>query len=88
MRRWWHAHSLTAILLVLAAVMVPVSAWTSWQEFTTNEQAGKGAVFFGREFLVFYAMSITTNFLSDVLGLLTIVLLTKWFRERFSAESS
>jgi hypothetical protein len=87
MRAFWRQHSLTIILILLAVVVTAISTWASWHEFVHNEQAGKDAHFFGPTFAAYWVMQVGLNYLAELLGLITIVLLTKHFRERFSAES-
>jgi hypothetical protein len=89
MRRFWREHSLTIVLGVVLVAWLAAGTWATWTEFRTNETAGleQHAPFRSRRFAAYYLMQLAMNFVPEVMGLLLIVLLTKWFRERFSAES-
>jgi hypothetical protein len=89
MRKVWQDHSLTIILAALALVVCAAGVWATWFEFVHNEQGSPDGhhVFWSATFMAYFWMQVWMNFLPELMGLLTIVLLTKRFRERFSAES-
>jgi uncharacterized membrane protein len=89
MRRFWDEHSLTIIIALMALATLAAGVWSTWQEYLHNEQgtAGGHHEFWSLTFGVYFGMQVFMNFLPELMGLLTIVLLTKRFRERFSAES-
>lgn len=89
MRRFWREHSLTILLVLLLVAVLAVGTWATWHEFRTNETAGNEAhaPFVSQRFAVYWLMQLGTNYAAELMGLITIVLLTKKFRERFSAES-
>lgn len=87
MKKFWDEHSLTIIIAVMAVATLALGTWSTWTEFRHNEQAGTAHGFFSVTFAAYFGMQVFMNFLPELMGLLTIVLLTKRFRERFSAES-
>jgi hypothetical protein len=89
MRRFWDEHSLTIIIALMAVATLAAGVWATWVEYVHNEQgtAGGHHVFWSTTFAAYFGMQVFMNFLPELMGLLTIVLLTKRFRERFSAES-
>jgi hypothetical protein len=89
MRRFWDEHSLTIIIAVMAVATLAAGVWATWVEYVHNEQgtADGHHVFWSTTFAAYFGMQVFMNFLPELMGLLTIVLLTKRFRERFSAES-
>lgn len=89
MKRIWKDHSLTIIIAIMAVATLAAGVWSTWVEFEHNEQGypeGNHA-FWSQTFAAYFFMQVWMNFLPELMGLLTIVLLTKRFRERFSAES-
>jgi hypothetical protein len=89
MRAFWKEHSLTIILLVFALLTLAAGVYTTWTEYLHNEQgtAGGHHEFWSVTFMAYFWMQVWMNFLPELMGLITIVLLTKRFREKFSAES-
>lgn len=88
MRSFCRAHSLTLILLLILLLVLGVSTWATWHEYRGNEALGPRIHSpFTAAFGYYWLMAVGLNYAAEVMGLITIVLLTKWFRERFSAES-
>jgi hypothetical protein len=88
-KKWWHDHSLTILLVICALLTLIAGLWSTWVEYAHNEQGfpeGHHA-FWSLTFAAYFVMQITMNYLPELMGLITVVLLTKWFREKFSAES-
>lgn len=83
----WKDHSLSIVLFLMLVGVLIIGTWATWTEFRHNEQAGLNHGFFSITFLAYYLMQIYMNFAPELMGLITIVLLSKWFREKFSAES-
>jgi uncharacterized membrane protein HdeD (DUF308 family) len=88
MRKIWKDHSLTILLVLFALLTLAAGVWSTWTEFRHNEQAGLNHTFWSVTFMAYFGMQVFMNFLPELMGLITIVLLTKRFREKFSAESN
>lgn len=89
MRRVWREHSLSIILAVILVAWLAAGTWATWTEWRTNESAGAEdhVGFWTWTFAAYWFMQLAMNYVPEVMGLLTAVLLTKRFRERFSAEA-
>jgi uncharacterized membrane protein len=79
MRRFWDEHSLTIIIAIMAVATLAAGVWATWVEYVHNEQgtAGGHHVFWSTTFAAYFGMQVFMNFLPELMGLLTIVLLTK-----------
>lgn len=80
-------HSLTIVLLAILLVTLLGSTWFTWVEFTSNEQAGVHSHHPTHIFWAYAAMQIGLNYVAEIMGIVTAVLLTKWFYEEGSKES-
>jgi hypothetical protein len=85
--RFWREHSLTILLTGLLVLVFALSLWATWHEYRDNEALGPRIHSpFSVAFTYYWLMQVGTNYAAELMGLITITLLTKRFRERFSSE--
>jgi cell division protein FtsW (lipid II flippase) len=77
--KWWVDHSLSLVLLALMLVVGVVSAIAGYQVWEAEENQV--------EFWIYYLHTAGSGFFDEIMGVLLIVMLSKWFYERGSAES-
>jgi hypothetical protein len=89
-RDFWRGHSLLIILAVIGMGWLIAGTWASWVEFHTNETAGfdNHAPFFSIRFFSFWFMQLAMNYVPELMGTTTIVLLHAKFRDRFEEKKS
>ena len=84
---WWRDHSLSLVIgaiLVTQTVWVIVTGHAEW--LTQQEEHGGAAVGWPWEFWQWWSFEFVNSLVADTYGVLLIVLFTKWFYERGSAE--
>lgn len=77
--KWWIDHSLSIALVIILLVWMAVSMIAGYRQWAAEDVQ--------IEFWVWYVYEWFMSTLADVFGVLLIVLLSKWFFERGSAES-
>lgn len=85
---WWKDHSLS---LVVGAILVGQLVFTLWAGYRAwqAEQAAHGeSIGFGADYLTWWWYETMQSTQADTYGVLLVVLATKWFFERDSAESN
>lgn len=76
---WWRDHSLSLVLVSAMIIVTVFSVLSSYQLWQAEELQ--------IEFWLWYSHHFWTGFADEILGALLLVLLSKWFVERGSAES-
>lgn len=85
---WIKDHSLSLVIAAILAVQFAIAIWTGFNEWSSQQADHSGqASFSDPEFWIFLAYETNMSTLADTYGVLLIVLLSKWFYERGSAES-
>lgn len=86
---WWKDHSLS---LIITAILVVQTIWTilvGHAEWLSQQvDHGTKAAGWPTEFWQWWSFEYINSLVADTYGVLLIVLLTKWFYERGSAEST
>lgn len=77
---WWRDHSLSLILVVLMVAQTALALWAGRQVYLA-EQLPVG-------FWTWWAWEYNVSLVADTFGVLLVVILTKFYRERGSAESN
>jgi hypothetical protein len=77
--RWWVDHSLSIALVVLIVVQFIPSVLLGYQRWQAEEVP--------IDFWLWFFFDFGQGVLDETIGILLIVLLSKWFYERGSAES-
>ena len=88
MKRLWQGHSLVIILIVIGCCWLVAGTWATWVEFSTNEGLGMEGMahFWSREFFAFWFMQLAMNYVPELMGATTVVLLHAKFRDRFEEK--
>jgi Na+-driven multidrug efflux pump len=76
---WWRDHSLSITLVAALLIVTAVSVLSSYQLWQAEDTQ--------IEFWIWYSHHFWTGFADEILGALLLVLFSKWFYERGSAES-
>lgn len=89
MRRAWREHSLAVTLALVTLVCIVAGTVATWHEFATNEGIGMDgkAEFWSSEFLAYWSMQLMMNYVPELLGLLTFLILAAQFHDRWQRES-
>jgi hypothetical protein len=86
---WWRDHSLGIIVAAILAAQLVFAVWSGYGEFVNTEQDHSSSpAFWSGDFWQFMAYETNMSTLADTYGVLLVVMLTKVFRERGSAESN
>lgn len=75
---WWKDHSLSLVLIAILLAQTGFILWAGWREWSADP---KGS------FWIWWWYEYTVSLVADTYGVVLIVLLSKWFVERGSAES-
>lgn len=76
---WWKDHGLSIVLIALMTVQTALALWWGHKVWEAEEiPVG---------FWTWWAWEYNISLVADTFGVVLIVLLTKWLREKDSAES-
>lgn len=76
---WWRDHSLSLVLAAILIAQTVLAIWLGAQVYQAEDLPV--------DFWVWWAWEYNVSLVADTFGVLLIVLLSKVFRERGSAES-
>lgn len=89
---FWKDHSLSLILIWLMTAQTLYAIWSGhyvWMHELPFEPSGlESNAAWSTDFWVWWSWEYNVSLVADTFGVLIIVLLSKWFREKGSAESS
>lgn len=86
--KWWYDHSLSLVLLGLLGLQTAHALWAGAYVFGQEQPFGKGVATWSYDFWVWWTYEYNVSLVADTFGVLLVVLLTKWLRERGSAEDA
>jgi hypothetical protein len=86
-RNFVKEHSLSLILGMILLTMLTFQFFAGYAEWSNEQNAHKEPLVF-RDYLTHYASETVLSLEADVFGAIVLVLFTKWFFERGSAESN
>lgn len=86
MRRFWDDHSLGIVLTVAFVVQLAASAGLGWLNYVSDSEAHKQPVETSGYWL-WFGQAMLISLIADTYGALILVFGTKWWREKYSAES-
>lgn len=86
MRKFWQDHSLGIVLTAIFIVQLLLSAALGWLDYVSDQLTHKEPVEMKGYWIRFgYAMIV--SLIADTYGALILVFGTKWWREKYSAET-
>jgi hypothetical protein len=85
---WWRDHSLSIVLLALLVAQTTHAIWSGWYVFGNELPFGKAVQPGDYGFWMWWSYEYNVSLVADTFGVLLIVILTKWLRERGSNEDS
>jgi hypothetical protein len=86
---WWRDHSLSIILVVLLVVQTLYAIWSGHHVWLHEQPYGpEASLAWSLNFWVWWTFHYNISLVADSFGVVLIVLLSKWFREKGSAESN
>lgn len=86
---WIKDHSLSLVISAMLLLQLIFAVWAGFNEWSSQQTDHNGqSSFYDPEFWIFLAYETNMSTLADTYGVLLIVLLSKWFYERGSAESN
>ena len=87
MREFWQDHSLGITLSVIFVIQLIGSAGLGWLNFVSDQQAHDEPVEMSG-YWIWFGQAMLISLIADTYGALLLVFFTKWFREKYSSESS
>lgn len=87
MREFWEDHSLGIILTAIFAAQLIASAALGWLNYVSDSEAHKQPVEMAG-YWVWFGQAMLISLIADTYGALILVFGTKWWREKYSAESN
>lgn len=86
--KWWYDHSLSIVLVLLLIAQTTHAIWTGWYVFGNEQPFGKSVTPGSYGFWMWWTYEYNVSLVADSFGVLLIVILSKWLRERGSSEDS
>ena len=86
--KWWYDHSLTIVLVTLMAAQTGHALWSGWYVFEREQPFGGKVGAGSGQFWVWWTYAYNISLVADTFGVILIVVLTKWLRERGSQEDA
>lgn len=87
MRKLWQHHSLGIVLTIIFVVQLIASAGLGWLNYASDSEAHNQPVEISG-FWIWFGQAMLISLIADTYGALLLVFFTKWFREKYSAESN
>jgi hypothetical protein len=87
MRKFWHDHSLGIVLVALFAAHVASTLYFGWDVYVAEAKTHQEPAV-RHEFFTWWFYEFHQSLVADVYGAMILVFLSKWFREKYSAESN
>lgn len=86
LQKIWRDHSLSIVLISLAAIFLIVTIISGYHEWVADQQT-HGQEYPIWEFWRWWTYEFSMSVVADILGALFLVVFTKYFHERGSTES-
>lgn len=86
--RWWYDHSLSLALAAILIVQTALAIWTGAYVYGHEQPFGKGSGPWSEGFWMWWVYEYNVSLVADSFGVILIVLLSKWLRERGSSEDT
>lgn len=83
---WWRDHSLSLVLVALMTAQTVWAVHSGAYVFAHEQPFGQAVKPWSAGFWMWWSWEYNISLLADTFGVLLIVVLSKWLRERGSAE--
>lgn len=86
MRQFWEDHSLGIVLVAIFVVQLVASAGLGWLNYVSDQRTHEQPVE-ASGYWIWFGQAMLISLIADTYGALILVFGTKWWREKYSAET-